>query len=170
MFGAKISVAMVDGYAFLERLSWDAYNEAGDLKQHIENYHRRFGYYPESVHVDSIYRNRENRRFCKERDIRISGTPLGRPPKDLEEYQRQMKGAKQSEIDRIPIEGKFGVGKQHYGWSKITSKLKSTGESCSAITVLVMNLEKHRRDLLLLIFYLVRKLGILNQTKVETHK
>ena len=60
-FGAKISVAMVEGYAFLEKLSWDAYNEAGDLKDHIENYHKRFGYYPESVHVDHIYRNAETK-------------------------------------------------------------------------------------------------------------
>ena len=40
-FGAKISVSMVDGYAFLEKLSWDVFNEAGELKEHIENYHRR---------------------------------------------------------------------------------------------------------------------------------
>lgn len=43
-FGAKISVAMVDGYAFLEKLSWDAYNESGELKAHIDNYKNRFGY------------------------------------------------------------------------------------------------------------------------------
>ena len=49
-FGAKISVALVDGYAFLEKLSWDAYNEAGEFKKHIENYHRRFGYDTASVY------------------------------------------------------------------------------------------------------------------------
>lgn len=66
-FGMKIPVAMVDGYPFLEKLSWDGYNEAMDLKDYIENYHRRFGYYPESVHVDHIYCNREKKRYCKER-------------------------------------------------------------------------------------------------------
>ena len=158
-FGAKISVAMVDGYAFLEKLSWDAFNEAGELKDHIENYHRRFGYYPASVHVDEIYRNRANRAYCKRRGIQISGPPLGRPPKDPAEYRRLLKGAKQSEIERIPIEGKFGNGKRKYGWSRISSKLKSTSETSIAMTVLVMNLEKISRDLLLSIISLLRKLG-----------
>lgn len=36
-FGAKISVSLVDGYAFLEKLSWDAYNEANDPASHIEH-------------------------------------------------------------------------------------------------------------------------------------
>ncbi len=143
---------MVDGYAFLEKLSWDAFNEGGELKKHIENYRRRFGYYPASVHVDNIYRNRENRAYCKERGIQISGPPLGRPPKAGEEYKRLLKGAKESEIERIPIEGKFGNAKRKYGWSKIRSKLKSTSESSIAMTVLVMNLEKILRDLLLPIF------------------
>lgn len=158
-FGAKISVAMVDGYAFLEKLSWDAFNEAGELKNHIENYRRRFGYYPASVHVDEIYRNRENRNYCKSKGIQISGPPLGRPPKDPDEYRRLLKGAKQSEIERIPIEGKFGNGKRKYGWSRISSKLKNTSETSIAMTVLVMNLEKISRDLLLSIFSLLRRIG-----------
>ena len=157
-FGAKISVAMVDGYAFLEKLSWDAFNEAGQLKEHIENYYRRFGYYPASVHVDEIYRNRENREYCKSKDIQISGPPLGRPPKDPAKYRRLLKGAKESEIERIPIEGKFGNGKRKYGWSRISSKLKNTSETSIAMTVLVMNLEKISRDLLLTIFSLLRRL------------
>lgn len=35
-FGAKISVTMVDGYTFLENLSWDAYNESNYLIEHIK--------------------------------------------------------------------------------------------------------------------------------------
>jgi len=45
----------------------------------------------------------------------ISGPPLGRPPKDPDEYRRLLKGARQSEIERISIEGKFGNGKRKYG-------------------------------------------------------
>jgi len=81
-FEAKISVSLVDGYSLLETLSWNAYNEANELIGHIENYKKRFGSYPESVHVDGIYRNRENRRYCKNHNIRMSGPHLGRPPKD----------------------------------------------------------------------------------------
>ncbi len=36
----------------------------------------------QSVHVDKIYRTRENLAWCKERGIRLSGLPLGRPPKN----------------------------------------------------------------------------------------
>jgi len=28
-FGAKISVSLVNGFSYLDRLSWDAYNESG---------------------------------------------------------------------------------------------------------------------------------------------
>lgn len=148
-FGAKISLSMVDGYAFLEKLSWDAYNEALDLKDHIEAYRERFGFYPASVHVDKIYRNRENLKYCKNRGIGLSGPPLGRPPKDPERHRELLKGARESEVARIPIEGKFGNGKRRYGWNWISSKLRTTSESSISLTVLVMNLEKIARDLLL---------------------
>ena len=156
-FGAKISVSFVDGYSFLETLSWDAYNEANELIRHIEKYKKRFGYYPESVHVDGIYRNRENRGYCKEHNIRISGPPLGRPPKDTEEYRKIVKSAKVDEIARIPIEGVFGVGKRRYGMARVMTKLKETSETAISMTVLVMNLEKTLRDLLLSVFHLLQK-------------
>ncbi|HBR93383.1 MAG TPA: hypothetical protein DEA90_04380 [Opitutae bacterium] len=47
----------------------------------IETYKKRFGYYPLSVHADTIYRTRASRKYCKERNIRLSGKPLGRPKK-----------------------------------------------------------------------------------------
>lgn len=154
-FGAKISVSLVDGYAFLEKLSWNAYNEGTELIEHVESYKNRFGYYPESVHVDQIYRNRENRQYCKDKGIRMSGPPLGRPPKDRVEHRKMQRESRQDERDRIPIEGKFGNGKRRYGMSKIKSKLKETSETTIGTMVLVMNLEKILRDLLLPIFYLL---------------
>lgn len=81
-FGAKISVRLVDGMSFVDRISWDAYNESVDLVQQIEAYHRRFGQYPASVHADHIYRTRENRQYCHSKGIRLSGPPLGRPRKN----------------------------------------------------------------------------------------
>jgi transposase, IS5 family len=55
-FGAKIAVSCVDGKVFLERLSWDNFNESVDFPEQVEAYKIRFGHYPESVHVDQIYR------------------------------------------------------------------------------------------------------------------
>ena len=151
-FGAKISVSLVEGYAFMEELSWDAYNEGTLLIEHIEKYKKRFGYYPESVHADTIYRNRDNRSYCKGKGIRLSGPPLGRPPKDTEKYREVMGHVREDEIARIPIEGVFGRAKRRYGWNRIMAKTRITSETAISMTVLVMNLEKTLRDLLLLFF------------------
>jgi hypothetical protein len=148
-FGAKISLSVVDGYTFLDRLSWDNYNESMDLHTQIEKYKKRFGYYPESVHVDKIYRNRKNRNYCKERNIRMSGPPLGRPPKEPGEVKRLAHEAYEDEKSRIPIEGKIGNGKRRYGLDRVKAKLKDTSETVIGVTILVMNLEKILRDFLL---------------------
>jgi len=53
-------------------------NESADLKDQVERYKERYGYYLESVHVDKIYLSRENRRFCDSLGIKLSGPSLGR--------------------------------------------------------------------------------------------
>jgi transposase, IS5 family len=53
-FGAKLSVSYHNGYVFLDRLSWDNFNESGDLKSQVEKFKLATGNYPESVHVDQI--------------------------------------------------------------------------------------------------------------------
>lgn len=145
-FGAKISLSLSDGFSFVDRLSWDAYNEAGDLQFQVEKYRKRHGYYPESVHADHIYRNRENLSFCKERGIRLSGKPLGRPRKKTEDNKDELLALKkqryQDDIDRIAVEGRFGVAKRKYGMGKIKSKLRETSETEILLSVLVMNLDK----------------------------
>jgi len=60
-FGAKISLSLVDGFSFIDNLSWDSFNESKDLIPQIEKYKKRLGYYPASVHADKIYQTRENR-------------------------------------------------------------------------------------------------------------
>lgn len=66
-FGAKISVSVADGIAYLDRLSWDAFNESEDLVTQVEKFKERFGHYPASVHADKIYGTRENRKFLAEK-------------------------------------------------------------------------------------------------------
>ena len=137
-FGAKLSVSCFENYVFLDHLSWDNFNESGDLKTQIEEYKNFTGYYPNSVHVDRIYRTRENRAWCKEKGIRISGSPLVRPPKNVS------KGTKKQALDdervRNAIEGKFGQAKRRYSLDCIMAKLPETSETSIAITFLVINL------------------------------
>ena len=137
-FGAKISASCVEQYVFLDHLSWDNFNESNDFIQQVEAYHKQTGYYPDSVHVDKIYRTRKNRAFCKEKGIRMSGTPLGRPPKNISiETKKQ---AQEDEKIRNYIEGKFGQGKRRFSLSKIMTKLSSTSATAIAIIFLVINL------------------------------
>ena len=159
-FGAKISASLVNGFSFVDRISWDNYNECGDLIAQIENYRHRFGFYPESVHADQIYRTRENRRYCKKHGIRLSGPPLGRPKQMTEanasELKQDRRIHRQDEIDRIAIEGKFGQGKRRFTLGRIMAKLAQTSEATIAISFIVMNLEKILSTLLYFWLYFCR--------------
>jgi IS5 family transposase len=137
-FGAKLSASCFEGYVFLDRISWDNFNESGDLKAQVEAYHKFTGYYPESVHADRIYRTRENRAWCKEKGMRISGPPLGRPPANVSKEKK--KQALEDDKIRQAIEGKFGQGKRRFSLNLVMTKLENTSGTAIAITFLVMNL------------------------------
>jgi hypothetical protein len=139
-FGAKLSVSVVDGFSFVDRLNWDNYNESLDLVGQIERYQHRFGVYPESVHVDKIYRTRENRAFCKERGIRMSGPPLGRKPQTVSRAEKRQ--AREDEAIRNQVEGKFGQGKRRFGLGRVMARLAGTSAAQIVLTFLVMNLER----------------------------
>lgn len=145
-FGAKLSVSMVDGYAFVDRTILDNFNEFNVLQCQLEACKQRFGVYPASVHADRIYRTRDNLRFCKKHGIRLSGPRLGRPPKTTSENAISLKAqaamARKDERDRIPIEGKFGQAKRKYGINRVMTKLASTSETAIVLCFLVMNLGK----------------------------
>ena len=137
-FGAKLSASCRNGYVFLDRISWDNFNESLDLKTQVEDFKRFTGCYPESIHVDRIYRTQENRAWCKERGIRMSGVPLGRPPKNISKSKK--KQALSDERIRNSIEGKFGEGKRRFSLGRVMAKLSNTSQTTIAITFLVMNL------------------------------
>lgn len=133
-FGAKINVSLVDGYAYLDHLDWEAYNEGALLIESIEKHKKRTGQYPEEVLADKIYCTRENRRQLKERGIKLIAKPLGRPSAVNQEHVRPG--------ERNPIEGKFGQAKIAYGLNRIRAKLQNTSESWIASIILVLNLVK----------------------------
>jgi hypothetical protein len=103
------------------------------------------------VHADKIYRNRDNRKFCKKHGIRLSGPALGRPPKQIDN-QRKIQ-ARQDELDRIPIEGKFGQAKRRFSLSKIMCKLAQTSETAIAVTFIVLNIERWLKAILFYLFF-----------------
>jgi hypothetical protein len=151
-FGAKLSISVVGGFSFVDRRSWDNYNEGGDFIEQIETFRRRFGCYPESAHVDKIYRTRENRAFCKEHGIRMSGPPLGRKPQSVSAADKKQAAA--DEAIRNQVEGKFGQAKRRFGLGRIMTKLASTSAAQISLSFLVMNLERALRQFFLALFLL----------------
>ena len=145
-FGAKLSVSLVDGYTFLDVLSWDPYHEGKGLQASVEQYKQRYGHYPEAVLADTIYRTRENRKYCQTHGIRLSGPKLGRPAKDAQINADQKRIEYQDASERNAIEGKFGEGKRRYGLGRISACLQKTSETVIALNFLVMNLGKMLRD------------------------
>lgn len=161
-FGAKVSISLIDGIGFVDRISWDNLNEGIDLIAQIGAYRKRFGCYPESVHADKTYRNRENRRYCKKHKIRLSGPKVGRPPKVTEVNARELKAARkqarQDEIDRNAVEGKFGHGKRRYSLNRIMTKLSHTSETAIMLSFLVMNLKRWLATILFFVFHRAKML------------
>ncbi len=87
---------------------------------------------------------------ARERGIRLSRKPLGRP-KQSEQAQLQ-KQAKADAAIRNQVEGKFGVSKRRFSLARVMAKLAPTAETAIAMTFLVMNLEQLLRQLLFVFF------------------
>jgi len=164
-FGAKISVSVVAGYVFLDRLKWDAYNENMDLVDQVNRYRQRFGYYPAVVIADGIYGTRDNRSYLEEHGIRFSGKKLGRPPKEISAIAREMERLRILEQgERNEVEGKIGTAKTRYGLGKVMARTKETSENWIAMALLSMNMAtalrltaKPARQFLLSLIDIVKK-------------
>ena len=152
-FGAKLGVSLDNGFARLDNISWDAYNESGDLKSQVEGYKALHGFYPELVQVDKIYATRANREWLKDIGTRITASPLGRPSKQKSTSYYEKRKRKKEATERNHIEGKFGQGKNGYELNKIRARLRETSESWISCIFFVMNLLKYEKEYFLLYFY-----------------
>lgn len=151
-FGAKFDLSLdSEGYGRIEKISFEAYNESTCLKEAVERFKERTGYYPERVLADQIYRTRENRRYCKAHGIRLSGPKLGRPGTTAKVNKKQ---EYQDNTDRIEVERSFSLGKRCYGMSCITTKLEETQLTSIALSVFVMNLFKIQRRIFCVLLHL----------------
>ena len=122
-FGAKLDISVVDGWTRLECCSFDAYNEAGNLREMAERFRAREGHYPSRILADKIYRNRENLSYCKAHGIRLSGPALGRPKKGETRDKAQ---DYRDECERVEVERRFSLAKRKCGMGLVTAKLRET--------------------------------------------
>ena len=151
-FGAKLDISVVDGWTRLEFCSFDAYNEAGNLKEMAERFREREGHYPSRILADKIYRNRKNLSYCKEHGIRLSGPALGRPRKGENRDKAQ---DYRDECERVEVERRFSLAKRKCGMGLITAKLRETAAHVIALSILLLNLRKIQCAFLMLLTYIL---------------
>ena len=145
-FGSKLGVSLDQGFARIDTLSWNAYNESTDLITQVESYKKLHGHYPELVQVDKLYATRENRKWLSERSIRITAPALGRTSKAQKEESYYTKAKRKAQArERNQIEGKFGQGKNGYNLNKIRATLQQTSESWVAAVFFIMNLIQYQK-------------------------
>lgn len=148
-YGAKIGVSVVNGFTYIDHLSWDAYNEGSDLMLQIMTYKERFGYYPQEVQADKIYLNKENRKLLKKLGIVCHCPPLGRPKKDPDPEKEKLRHKASGE--RNGVEATFGTAKRVYRANNIRVKLKETAQTWIAVCFFAKNLKKFLMGLLCLL-------------------
>lgn len=154
-FGSKVQMSLVGGFAFIDHLSWEAFNEGKYLIDSVQKYKCRFGFYPEEVLADQIYCTRDNRTELKLLDIKLIAKPLGRPSAQAVKVHLRPG-------ERNPIEGKFGQAKVAYGLNKIRAKLSLTSTSWIAAIALVLNLVKLTRQALVRLIFSLKISGVKN--------
>ena len=149
-FGAKVGASIVNGYTYVDHLSWDAYNESSDLATQLELYKKRFGMFPQEVQADKLYLGKTNRKYIKEHHVDCFNHPLGRPPKEVNDEHA---GDKKRAIgERNEIEGTFGTSKRVYRANDIQAKLDETADTWIGACFFAKNVMKLLRGLLCLIF------------------
>lgn len=122
-FGAKCNNILIDGISFIEKLSFNAFNEGTRLMHCVSLAKKLTGVEVKKIGGDQGYSGNDNRTFCKENEIETSFTQKGRTGRN------EVKNATKRELARVRatvMEGSFGTQKEHYGLRKITARIKST--------------------------------------------
>ena len=123
-FGAKCNNILVDGISFIEKLSFNAFNEGTRLEHCIKMHKRLFGVDAKKIGGDTSYAGTANRDLCKELKIQTSFVKRGKPFKEMNE-----KDFVRQELARVratAMEGSFGTQKEHYDMRRIKARKKET--------------------------------------------
>ena len=122
-FGAKCNNILIDGISFIEKVSFNAFNEGTRLRHCISLARKLTGVSVKKIGGDQGYSGNANRTFCKDHKIEASFTQKGRAGTN------EVKNATKRELARVratAMEGSFGIQKEHYGLRKIAARIKST--------------------------------------------
>ena len=122
-FGAKVNKVQVDGISFIQKLSFNAFNEGIRLQHSIYLGRRLFGRI-DVVGADAIYATNKNRRFCTARGIRNDFRRKGRAGKYEDQRKLLAKNVTRERASRL--EGSFGTEKNHYLLHRIRARTRET--------------------------------------------
>ena len=123
-FGTKCNNIQVDGISFIEKLSFNAFNEGTRLGHCIKMHKRLFKVDAKKIGGDTGYAGMANRNLCKEMGIQTSFIKRGRPTteKNDKDYVRQ----ELARVRATAMEGSFGTQKEHYAMRRIRARKKKT--------------------------------------------
>lgn len=124
-FGAKVNNILVDGISFIEKLSFNAFNEGTRLIHCIKMHKRLFGVEAKKIGGDTGYAGTENRDYCKEKGIETSFVKRGRPFSD-EKEEKDLVRRELARVRATAMEGSFGTQKEHYDLKKVKARTKLT--------------------------------------------
>ena len=143
-FGVKALLSWVDGYCFLDRLAFEAYNEGEHLAGSLEKYKDRFGGYPASSTGDGIFGSRGNREHLKEIKVRGGFKALGRGAaiKENRAWYRERQKKRSSRM-----EGIIGLGKNRFGLDRVRYRMVGGEEMWARLGLMAMNLTTAMRRL-----------------------
>jgi len=123
-FGAKSNNIMIDGVSFIEKLSFNAFNEGTRLVHCVRLAEKLFGQKVTKVGGDCSYSGNDNRSFCSERGIETSFSQKGRKREAAAPASLVRKEL--ARVRATAMEGSFGTQKEHYGLKRINGRVKNT--------------------------------------------
>lgn len=122
-FGAKVNKIQIDGINFIQKLSFENFNEGTQLKNSIYKAQGLTKTKVKVVGADAIYATNKNRVFVTSQNIQTDFKPKGKPSKHYKQ-QKQLKTAITKER-ASRLEGSFGKEKEHYNLKKIKARTKA---------------------------------------------
>ena len=123
-FGAKSNNILVDGISFIEKLSFNAFNEGTRLPHCIKMHKRLFGVDVKKIGGDTSYAGNANRELCTSNGIHTSFVQKGKKAKEKREKDFVREDLARQRA--TTMEGSFGTQKEHYSMRRIKARMKMT--------------------------------------------
>ena len=123
-FGAKCNNILVDGISFIEKLSFNAFNEGTRLPHCIKMHKRLFGVELKKIGGDASYAGNANRELCTSNGILTSFVQKGRRAK--EKREKEFLRQELARVRATAMEGSFGTQKEHYSLRRVKARKKET--------------------------------------------